>query len=436
MKIINKYYLYFFMAITVHGAAQNRLLSLEEAITITLDNNYSIKIANNDVAIAENNASKESLGYNPTINAQAGVTSDLGNNVTAFSTRESITTGYAFSYGANASVLAAYDIINPARDINLAQLKEVLEATDIQKRLTIENNVSTIIATYYEIARQEKNISLQKSTIELSSKRLTRAQVSREYGQSNRLDVLNAQVDIDRDSITLINLERTLQTTKRNLNTLMGRNITEDFDVTSQLTLEPILDIDELIESGKNYNKQILLADKNIEINQFNYDLINATKKPSLTANADYSFNYSKSAPGSFFSSTRSDGLGLGLTLRYNVYDGGLRKVQEQNTKLNIEGQHLAKEELIRNIERDITNAWHDYQNALFVIETEKSNLSTSEVNFERTEELYKAGQISSVEFRQAQLNLLSASNNYINAQYDAKQIEIQLNLLSGRIIE
>ena len=122
--------------------------------------------------------------------------------------------------------------------------------------------------------------------------------------------------------------------------------------------------------------------------------------------------------------------------MRYNLYDGGLRKVQEQNTKLNIEGQNLAKEELIRNIERDITNAWHDYQNALFVIETEKSNLSTSEVNFERTEELYKAGQISSVEFRQAQLNLLSASNNYINAQYDAKQIEIQLNFLTGRIIE
>lgn len=418
------------------SVAQTTVLSLENAIAQTLENNYAIRIADNNIEVATNNTSKEALGYNPTVDAQAGISTDLSNNISNFSSGETITTGYAFAYGANASVTAAYDIINPSRDINLAQLNEVLEATELQKRITIENNIATVMSTYYEIGRQLKNVELQKETISLSQQRLSRAKVGYQYGQSNRLDILNAEVDISRDSITLVNLQQTVATTKRNLSNLIGIDLEVAYDVDTLLSFDPTLDLEYLIKAGVDRNTQVLLSDKNIAVSNYDYDLINATKKPSLSANADYSFNYSKSAPGSFFSSSRSDGLGLGATLRYNIYDGGLRKVQQQNTKLSIEGQLLQKDELIRNIKNDITNAWYDYQNALFIINAEESSLRTNEVNFERTSELYKVGQTGSVEFRQAQLNLFNALNSYINAQYDAKQIEIQLLLLSGELID
>ncbi|NNK39189.1 MAG: TolC family protein, partial [Winogradskyella sp.] len=55
--------------------------------------------------------------------------------------------------------------------------------------------------------------------------------------------------------------------------------------------------------------------------------------------------------------------------------------------------------------------------------------------NFERTEEKFKLGQVTSIEFRQAQLNLLSAELNRNQAKYDAKLAEIIVLQLSGELL-
>ena len=79
---------------------------------------------------------------------------------------------------------------------------------------------------------------------------------------------------------------------------------------------------------------------------------------------------------------------------------------------------------------------WHQFQNALYIIESEKSNVSTAKVNFDRTYEQYQAGQLTSIEYRQAQVNLLNVENSLLNAHYDAKLLEIQMLLLSGQILD
>ncbi len=411
------------------------ILTVEQAVQTALENNYAIKIANKDVELAENNTSKEALGYNPTVNAQAGLTSELGSSTQNFSSGESASTAYAFSYGANASVGAQYNIIDPSRDITYEQLTEVLNLTDLQKKFTIEQSVFDIMSSYYNIARQAKNIELQNETIGLTQQRLDRALINQEYGQGSRVDVLNAQVDIDRDSIALINLIQLMENEKRNLNNLMGINIDMQYDIDEDITFDNTLSLEGLIAAAEANNTQLLMMDKNMDITEMDYRLIDATRRPSLAGSASYSFTYSKSAPGAFFSSSTRNGLGLGLTLSYNLYDGGLRKVQEQTTKLTIENQELQKENIWLALQRDITNAWYNYQNALYIIEREKSNVQTTQTNYERSEELFKIGNITSIELRQAQLNLLNAGNSLINAEYDAKLIEIQLRFLTGQII-
>jgi len=55
--------------------------------------------------------------------------------------------------------------------------------------------------------------------------------------------------------------------------------------------------------------------------------------------------------------------------------------------------------------------------------------------NFNRTPERYKLGQVTSIEFRQAQINLINSKTALNNAKFDAKLIEIQLLQLSGEIL-
>ena len=71
----------------------------------------------------------------------------------------------------------------------------------------------------------------------------------------------------------------------------------------------------------------------------------------------------------------------------------------------------------------------------MFIYEAQKKNVATTENNFDRTEERYKLGRATSLEFRQAQINLLNAQTNKNLAKYDAKLAELQLLQLTGQLL-
>ena len=275
-----------------------------------------------------------------------------------------------------------------------------------------------------------------EQTFNVSRRRLERAQYRFEYGQGIRLNVLNAEVDIQRDSINLLNVRQQLANAKRNLNVLMGMPVGNDFNVDTQVAYDENLSQEKLVAAAKSSNVAILAADQNLAIQEMNLKIIDATRKPTVGAQLSYDYNYQDNAAGSFIASNRTNGLNGGLTLNWNLFDGGRRKVQTQNTQLAIQSQLTQKEQLEQQLERDVRNAWESYQNALFVLDVERSSLTTNEANLERTRERFGAGQVSSVEFRQAQLNLLNAETSYSRAKYNAKVVELQLLQLSGGLME
>jgi outer membrane protein TolC len=124
-----------------------------------------------------------------------------------------------------------------------------------------------------------------------------------------------------------------------------------------------------------------------------------------------------------------------GINLTWNIFSGGRNRTQVQNAKINLETQQLQKQQIEIEVNRDFNNAWEDYENKLFILQTQQKNVQTNTDNFNRTEENFKLGQITSIEFRQAQLNLINAINAKNAAKYEAKLSELQLLQLSGELL-
>ena len=412
------------------------VLTKQQAVQITLESNYDIKVAKNNIALAENNTSRELNGYLPTVNATAGLNTRLGGGSQKLSTGLENSTSNAFNWGSNAAVQGNYTLIDKTRDNSVKQLEEIVDLQDLQLQQTIENNLLVVFNNYYEVARLTQNAAVQEQTIEVSKQRLQRATYQYDYGQGIRLNVLNAEVDIQRDSINLLNLKNQLANAKRNLNVAMGRSVREKVAVDTTVIYRADLNLEQLIQSAKDRNVAMQLINKNLNISAIDFDIIESTKKPTLDASASYNFNYSDNASGSFIDVSNTRGLSAGLTLGWNLYDGGRRKLQKENAKINVENQLVQKEQIAQQLERDVINAWENYQNALFILRAEQQNSVTNQLNFQRTEEQFKIGQVTSVEFRQAQLNLLNAATNLNTAKFNAKIIEINLLQLSGALME
>lgn len=417
------------------------LLDKNEAVKQALENNYNLQIINKQLDIAKNNTSIYNSGFLPTVSANAGGSIDLGGSKITFADGNTQKLNAAATKRTNASVGANYVIYDgKRRAYNMENLKVARTIAELNVRQSIEGTLLQLFNAYYDIARTTQDVYAQEQTLEVSKRRLQRAQYQFDYGQGTKLNVLNAEVDVNRDSINYNNLKRLLANAKRNLNLVLRNDLNADFTVDTLVLYTADLTLEGLLQNARDNNIDLLLADQNIYQSNYNLKIVKTNKLPTVGSSLSYAWNLTDNplsdTPSPFQSDLiRNNGLSIGLTASWNIFDGGTTRTNIQNAKVAIESQELNKSALELEIDRDVINAWETYQNALYVLEAEQQNLETNKRNFRYTDEQFQIGQISSVEYRQAQLNLLNATRNFNRAKYDAKVLELSLLQLSGQLI-
>ncbi|MBU2525220.1 MAG: TolC family protein [Bacteroidetes bacterium] len=436
MKFIKKISIIVLLLSNVSLFAQ-AILSKEEAIDITLENNYGVQVARNNVEIADQNASLLNSGYLPTVVATTSTTYDRDNkNVATFSngTNTVLINAESRRYNANGTInFTLFDGFG--RMYNYRRLKETYSLSELQARQTIEQTIFQLMTGYFDVARLKQTAMTALQSVQISKNRLVRARYLYEFGQNTQLDILNAQVDVNNDSIAYLNTQQQYLNAKRDLNFVMGREVRVDFDVDTTVTFLPPLNLELLIEEAKKNNVTIKQAESNIKIREYDLKVNRATFLPTLDLSGTYDWGEFQNNASAFLSSQETYGFNGTATLRWSLFDGpSINRVK--TAKIAIESEAILKKQAEQQIIRDVTNAFEIYQNQLYVLQTQEQNLLTNKRNFERTEEQFKLGQITSIDFRTAQINLINARVNRDTAKFDAKLAEINLLQLSGKLLD
>ena len=435
MKIIKKTILAVVLLSTLQGFSQE-ILTKKEALKIALENNFGIKIAKNNIKVAKNNSSIYNTGYLPRVSLASGANFRKDNQTINRQDGSSTSIDGAETKSYNASLNVNYTIFDGmGRKYNYQQLKETYNLTEIQARNTIENTYLQLFTSYFQIARFSENRNNLKEALSISKQRLERAKYQYEYGQTTKLELLNAEVDVNNDSITLINANQQLSNVKRGLNVILGINKNVDFNVETKVDFAKMMNFEDLQSKTLANNSVLKQNEKNVAISEFNLKINKTNYLPSLGLNTSYGWNKSENPATSFLAASSSNGLNAGLSLSWNLFDGGSTKTRIANAKIAVENQQILLEQQKVTIENTLKNTWQNYNNQLFILKAQEKNVLTTQNNFERSKERYKLGQITSIQFRQAQINLINSKTAFNNAKFDAKLIELQLLQLSGEIL-
>ena len=416
--------------------AQDILLK-DSAVAITLEQNYGIKIAKNSLQVAKNNTSIYNSNYLPKITVRAGTNYANANLDYEYQDGTTSSVDGSSSLGYNASIGVAYTLFDGlGRSHTYKKWKESYNLSQLEARQIVESTLLQLFLAYYGVANLTESENNLQSSIVISENRLLRTKYNFDYGKSTKLDVLNAEVDLNNDKIRHFAIKSQLVNAKHNLNLILGRDIKLEFVVDTSVVYNELLIIDDLINSAKQKNVSLQKANKNLEISNYTLKENKSLWMPRVDLTGSYGFagiNYNEKATYAYSSNL---GLNAGLNLTWNVFDGGMTKTRLQNTQIAIDNIQIQLEQTEQILERDMTNLWESYQNALFVLQAEMVNLQTANLSFSRSEEQFKLALISSIEFRIAQLNLLNAKTNLTQAKFDAKNIELQLLQLSGLLLE
>ena len=413
------------------------VLTKKRAIEIALENNYGVKVANNNVEIAKNNSSIFNTRHLPTLTTRAGVSYNNSNQEIEFQNGEVTNVKGAETENFNASLNLNYTIFDGlGRKYNYEQLKENYNLSELEARATIENMYLQLFTVYFQIARLSENTKNLEEALAVSKDRLKRAQYQYEYGQTNKLELLNAEVDVNNDSINLLNTNQLFANTKRDLGIVLGvQDNSIIYNVETDVNFIALINIEELLVKAKANNVSLIQNEKNIAINELNLKINKSSYLPTIGLTSSYGWNKNINPVTAFSAFSENTGFNAGLNLTWNVFDGGLTKTRVANSIIAIENQKILREQQIITLESQLRNSYDSYQNALFILEAQEQNVRTNQNNFERTQERYILGQVTSIEFRLAQINLLNAKTAYDNAKYDAKLFELNLLQLSGELL-
>ncbi|MFD2827122.1 TolC family protein [Leeuwenhoekiella polynyae] len=418
--------------------AQEQVLSKSEAIALTLENNYNIAVADNSVLIAENNSDILNSNYLPTVFGQVGMSYSLQDQKFNPDDRPPFEVNNAKSESYNASVNLEYTLFDGlGRLYNYKSLKETYNLTKLETRETIENTVLQLFSVYYEVARLTENVEILEQTLEISKNRVKRAGYQFDYGQNTKLEVLNAEVDVTNDSINLMNTRQLLKNTKRDLNLVLARELQQTFAVDTNVIFIPKIALESYLDLAKENNVRLLQTESSITLSEYDIKTSKARFLPTVGLTGSYGWNESITPASAFFggSTRQNTGFQGGLNLRWNLFDGGASIIQLKNAKIAKENQLLLKEQINLEVDRDIANALGNYENLIEVYEIQEQNVITNKNNFERSRERFNLGQITSIEFRQAQINLINAATNKNLAKYEAKFAELQLLQQVGQLL-
>ena len=412
-------------------------LSRDEAIALVLENNLGIQVARNTNAIDANNASILNSGYLPTISANGGGSIDRQNTEGVLVSGETRTADGVETRRYNASLNVDYVLFDGlGRFYDYKSFKERNKQSELEVRQTIETTILQLFSVYYEAARLTENTNNLEQALRISRDRLKRAEYQFEYGQNTGLDVLNAEVDVNTDSINLLNSQQQLRNTMRDLNLILNRELSTQFKADTTVVFVPELQMEDMQSEAKLNNVRLKIAEKDVLINEYAIKGARSAFLPTIGLTGSYGWNeFNNNSPLAFVIQNTTTGVSGGINLTWNLFDGGQAITGVKNAKIFMENQKLLRKQIDLEVERDIQNAWDAYTNALYVLQVQDKNLQTNQNNFRRTDERYSLGQVTSIEFRQAQLNLLNAELAQSQAKYTAKLAELQMLQISGQLL-
>ena len=451
---MNKYiYIICFFVFTFSVKAQEKTLqlSLDEAIAFALENSYNAKAAKNDIKSANEKVWETTAIGLPQINAAVDYQNFLkqpvsllpaaafDNTSSTVSTvedyfdlqanREPTAPGgfipvvFGTPQNINATVTLTQLLFDGSYLVGLQASKTFLKITTQAEEKTELLTREAVVNAYGNVLVTQNSISILKSNIKILQKNYDDAKKIYENG-------LNEEEDVEQLQITLGNLKNQLKSVQRMeeiayqmLNLALGSSIKTALILTDTLESLATENIQlGLISEPFNVNNHIdfRIAENNREGSLLNVKLEKSKYLPTLSAFVNYG-TQAFSDSFSFFDGDQRwfESSLLGVSLNVPIFSSFSRKSKVSQAKLELETADIRLEETKQRLSLQAQKAQNDYQFSIENYQTAKKNVGLAERIEKKQRIKFFEGISSSFDLLQAQNQLYSQQQSYIQSMLD-----------------
>ena len=403
-------------------------LSLQEAWSIALDNNYSIQQQERLIQKAQHEISILKTDYYPSLSSSALLARANFNQFPLDIPNASGKVGIdLISLSINQSIFSGF---NTKNRINSAF--EMLTAQQIQKQIIANSLLLSIGRVYYDI---QANL-LQQQTLLASARRLnnqlTRVRnlyLSKQATPFDTLEIANRKLQIENQLSLLKDTEKILYS---NLQYLLNR---EDLTEVKPLSLT---EIDFSVSSTEQYFSEALqyrpeLTNLQARKKSQNHlkESLQAKYYPQLSASLAYNF---MKPNGDVLKNDWTNFYSIMINFQWELWNWKRDAKKVQQAELEIQKMDLQELQLIEDIRQQIEIACQNLQSAKKTIILQKKLVNQEKLRYRITDERYKQGLATFLDLNSSESSLTEAEailhKNYISWY----QNKLQLIYATGKI--
>jgi outer membrane protein TolC len=421
--------------------------TLQEAIDYALENNRQAKNATRDIKAAEKQKWETTATGLPQIEASIDYNNWLKQQVSLIPAQffggnegEFAEIAFGTKQTMNATATVKQLLFDGSYLVGLQSAKVFLEISQNAKEKTDLEVRKAVINSYGNVLLAEESIKILLKNKGVLQKNLDETTKIYENG-------LEEEESVEQLQITLSGVESNLKNTSR-LKTLAYQmlNITLGLDLNSSTTL---LDNLESLTS-QNISLDLLNSKENVE-NTIDYKiafndktskelLLKLEKSKALpTINAFANGGYAGNADNFYFFKNDQQWFGsslLGVSMDIPIFSSLGRSAATQRAKINLEKSQDDLTEIEQQIKLQIASAKSDYQFAIEDYKNKKQNLNLAERIEKKNQTKFFEGITSSFELRQAQTQLYSAQQEFLQAMLDVINKKAELETVLNKTLK
>lgn len=420
-------------------------ITFDEAVTIALDQNTTLRRAINDVQRQDATIRQRQFDFAPNLNVSASGTRQFGRS---FSPEEGAivnetTDLFRVSVGSSITVFDGFNNV-----ASLQQANRQGQATELGLERTRQDVVFTVMEQFITLAQSKQEVDVRQGEVEFQEQQLEQIQEFVDAGSRPTSDLFQAQADLAQAEQQLLQAEREVEVNNtRLIQTLQldpfGTYTFEAPDVDPASLQMREYTIAEALDNAFDRRVDLRAQEANVRASEAGVRIAQSNYWPSLSLNMGYGSNWStrvQELPNnpnpSFFDVLDSRrGGDIGLSLSIPIFDRLQRRTQTAQARAGVREAEYALEDQRQAVALQVRQAILDYRNAQKQLEAATSRLESARRLRDAAQERYNLGSASIVELSQATRDFTDAASAKVQAEFNVafqqKRISYEIGMLS-----
>ncbi|WP_435261507.1 TolC family protein [Tenacibaculum sp. nBUS_03] len=414
-------------------------ISMQEAIDYAIKNNYSNKIASKNIEAAKERKWETTTIGLPQIDGKLDYQNWLKQQVSLLPGEIAggapgtfVPVKFGTQQTMNASVTLKQLIFDGSYLVGLQSAKTYLKISEQAKEKTVLTTREAVINAYGNVLITEETISILDKNRKVLQKNLNETQKIYDNGLTELENVEQLQITLGNIESNLNNAKRMKEVAYQMLNISLGNSIEKKLVLTDSLNSLVVTNTDlDLLTKVFDVKKHIdfKMAENDRESKRLLMKLEQSKALPSLSAFVNYGAN-ANSNDFNFFNGDQKwfDYSLLGVSLNVPIFSSFGRKSKTARARIELENADIKKEEIKQKLRLQAKSAKSEYQLSIENFDTAKKNLALAE-RIEKKQQLkFFEGISSSFDLLQAQNQLYSQQNNYVQSMLNviAKKAKLE----------